>query len=161
MNLLERDVVVGVLLARGPPGLRRLRRPVGVLPATAGFPFVGVVRERCPREIIHGNVLPLSLEETIEVSFRNWSRCRTICPDDRSFLLRRRRKVSHSDDDLHPEDDYRDRNEKRQDQEGQADAEKNLGDERLSSTPLEASDRLRWLVKSAQTLENILKIFFK
>jgi hypothetical protein len=69
--------------------------------------------------------------------------------------------MSHSDDDLHPEDDYRDRDEKRQDQEGQADAEKNLGDERLSSTPLEASDRLRWLVKSAQTLENILKIFFK
>ena len=71
MNLLERDVVVGVLLARGPPGLRRLQRPVGVLPATAGLPLVGVVRERCPREIIHGNVLPLSLEETIEVSFRN------------------------------------------------------------------------------------------
>ncbi len=71
MNLLERDVVVGVLLARGPPGLCRLRRSVGVLPATAGLPLVGVVRERCPREIIHGNVLPFSLEETIEVSFRN------------------------------------------------------------------------------------------
>ncbi len=71
MNLLERDVVVGVLLARGPPSLRRLRRPVGVLPATAGLPLVGVVRNRCPRKVIHGDVLPLSLEETIEVSFRN------------------------------------------------------------------------------------------
>ncbi len=71
MNLLKRDVIVGVLLARGPPGLRRLRRPVGVLPATAGLPLVGVVRKRITREVIHGDVLPLSLEETIEVSFRN------------------------------------------------------------------------------------------
>ncbi len=51
--------------------------------------------------------------------------------------------MSHPNDDLHPEDDYWDRDEKRQDQEGQADAEKNLGDEGLSSTPLEASDWLR------------------